>query len=251
MIAARWARAVERFVFPNVCVSCDRAVATRDPDRLICALCTSRMRRLRAGCPRCAQPIPPVGPCRFCAEWGGLAWARSGVWLGVEARAAVHHLKYQGFPALGSAMAEVVARAVQRPRAGVLVPVPLGAKRLRARGYNQSAFIAAALGVIWRLPVRESLLRRTRETESQTALRPEARAANVAGAFAGEAASARAGRPEARERPVILIDDVLTTGATLVAAATALAAAGWGPVGAITFARALPYELRATASAGR
>lgn len=249
MIASRWLRAMERFVFPNVCVACGAAVGTRDPDALICGVCTGRMRRLVSGCPRCAQPLPPVGPCRFCEAWEALAWARSAVWLEDEARAAVHHLKYQGYPALGSAMAAVIVRTVGRPPPGVVVPIPLGPKRRRARGYNQAEALAIALGRLWRLPVRIGVLRRTRETATQTALRPEARAENVAEAFTA-AAPVSAG-PKRGARAVILIDDVLTTGATLHAAAAALTAGGWGPVGAVTFARALPYELRATASAGR
>jgi predicted amidophosphoribosyltransferase len=164
------------------------------------------------------------------------------------------------------------------------VPIPLSARRLRQRGYNQAAALARALGTEWHLPVAERLLSRTRDTGTQTALTPEARAKNVAGAFiaspqnpgpalgirpiphpahapdaANAAHAAHAAGPHAahaacphaahaagpRGAPIILVDDVLTTGATLVAAATAFGAAGWPAVGAVTFARALPYERRA------
>jgi ComF family protein len=111
-----------------------------------------------------------------------------------------------------------------------LIPVPLGPGRARERGYNQSERIAAALGRLVGAPVRTDLLRRVRETRTQTALTPEARQANLAGAFA----SAEAGGVA-----VVLVDDVFTTGATLVSAAAALRAAGAAQVEAVTFARAM------------
>ena len=238
-------RALERFLLPNACVVCDRAVEPQRPDGLVCGVCRARLRPVGAGCERCGQPRPPVGPCRFCAHWPPeLGFVRSAVWLDATARPIVHHLKYDGLPNLSTDLAELVARRVPRPDRAHLVPIPLSAKRLRDRGYNQAAALARALGSVWRLPVAERLLARTRDTGTQTALTPEARARNVAGAFvaAAPAASAAEGRSGVS---VILVDDVLTTGATLVAAATALGAAGWRAVGAVTFARALPYELRA------
>ncbi|HEY6158760.1 MAG TPA: hypothetical protein VIV88_15005, partial [Gemmatimonadales bacterium] len=131
-----------------------------------------------------------------------------------------------------------------------LVPVPLGAGRLRRRGYNQSERLARALSRRWNRPVVE-LLVRTRETGTQTALTPEARLANVAGAFqvrngecgvrneGAHANSALRIPHSALERPLILVDDVFTTGATLAEAARALERAGARTVLAVTFGRAL------------
>jgi predicted amidophosphoribosyltransferase len=111
-----------------------------------------------------------------------------------------------------------------------LLPVPLGARRLRSRGYNQSEQIARALGDLVGARVLPDLLQRVRETPTQTALTPEARHANVAGAFvAGDVAGLK----------LVLVDDVFTTGATLASAGAALMAAGAARVEAVTFARAV------------
>lgn len=236
MIAASL-RALERFLLPNACVACERLVETGSPDALVCAVCRSRFRPLVGGCTRCHQPLPPVGPCRFCRNWTTLAEAHSAVWLNEVARAVVHALKYEGFHKLGDVAAATIVRHVTRPARGLLMPIPLAPGRLRLRGYNQAAVLARALGRAWALPVAEHIVRRTRETGTQTALTPEARAQNVADAFAARKPSAKA--------DVILVDDVMTTGATLGAAAAALHAAGWTTVNAVTFARALPFELRA------
>ena len=256
-------RAFERLLLPNACVACGRLVEPRRPDALVCGPCLGRLRYLGPGCERCRQPKPPVGPCRFCDSWPqALESVLSAVWLGAEAREMIHHLKYEGYTALATAIAAVIRRAVPHPPTGVLVPVPLGARRRRARGYNQATAIARALSARWRLPVWEHVLGRSRDTRSQTSLSPGERRSNVSGAFVAAAPPPTFGKRETgsgkrtatagkrRGPSVILVDDVLTTGATLAAAASALEGAGWPTVSAVTFARALPFARRATEGDG-
>ena len=150
------------------------------------------------------------------------------------ARNLVHALKYGGWRVAAAPMAECI-RAAGGPRLerlDALVAVPLGATRLRERGHNQAALLAKALGAALDVPVLEGALRRTRETRTQTRLSPAGRRSNVAGAFAAEG-------PALPGLAVALVDDVLTTGATLGSAATALARQGPATIGAVTFARAL------------
>jgi predicted amidophosphoribosyltransferase len=115
-----------------------------------------------------------------------------------------------------------------------LVPVPLGAARLRARGYNQSERLARALAARVALPVWDGVLVRGRDTTSQTRLTPEQRLSNVSGAFRAPAGADR----QLRGAHLVLVDDVVTTAATLNACAAALLAAGARIVSYATFGRA-------------
>jgi ComF family protein len=168
------------------------------------------------------------------------------VWLDAGARAAVHALKYGGLPRIADDLATAMTGMVLPGRESAwLVPVPLGPKRLWQRGYNQSERLARALSRHWRRPVVD-LLSRARETATQTALTPEARLANVAGAFqlrigdrglriSSEKVQSAIRNPKSA---IVLVDDVFTTGATLAEAARALELGGAPMVAAVTFGRA-------------
>jgi ComF family protein len=176
--------------------------------------------------------------CDECDGWPELLrFARSACLLQPPADRLAHELKYRGWPAVARPMGELMAR-VSWPREAhepaVLVPVPTTDERRRRRGYNQAACLAEAVGTASARDVQPLLLR-ARGSRTQTALQPAARAANVAGAFV-PAGQGIAGRH------IILVDDVLTTGATAVECARVLHQAGACCVGLLTFARA--FELR-------
>jgi ComF family protein len=156
---------------------------------------------------------------------------------GGSAHSLVHALKYQGWPAVAPAMARRMARLrfpedVEEERAAV-VPVPLAPSRRRERGYNQSTELARTLADHWGIPMREDLLERARSTKSQTRLTPGERQRNVSGAF-----HARADRASLRGLHLVLVDDVVTTSATLNACAAALHAGGARILSYVTFGRA-------------
>ena len=115
-----------------------------------------------------------------------------------------------------------------------LVPVPLSSKRLRERGYNQSRELANALSQYWNVPVWNDVLERARHTETQTRLTPGERLRNVSGAFRAPPPA----RNLLRGAHLIVVDDVVTTAATLNACAAALCEGGARVVSFVTFGRA-------------
>jgi ComF family protein len=233
---------VEQLVLPAECLLCQALLPFDRSADLICPVCRHRWRPIvPPWCARCGQPEPLFGLCRICQDWPeALRGARSAVWLDPAARRAVHALKYGGLPRIANDLAAAMARVPRPPAPGaVLVPVPLAARRLRARGYNQSDRLARHLGRRWQRPVRQ-LLVRTRETATQTALTPAARLANVAGAFSVANAECEVRNGTLPEHSAfVLVDDVFTTGATLAAAARALQDAGARSIMAVTFGRAV------------
>ena len=149
----------------------------------------------------------------------------------------VHALKYEGWSAAAREVGERMSR-LSWPRDVVeerkaLIPVPLASARKRQRGYNQSALIARVLGKRWQLPVWENVVRRSRETSTQTRLTPEERRANVAGSFS-VAGDAR----DLVDAHLVIVDDVVTTAATLNSCAKVLYEAGARIISYVTFGRA-------------
>lgn len=240
-------RGLADLVFSPVCLGCDAPVLP-GPDRpLVCGRCRSRLAPPPAPrCARCAAPLVLSGrvvadTCVDCAEWdAALEWGGSGCVLRAPADRLVHRLKYGGWRGLAEPMAAVMAAApgpawpwARRPPGAVLVAVPTTRTRLRARGYDQARLLAAALARRASMPLVDAL-ERAGARGSQTALQPSARRANVAGVFRPTPAM-----DPIRGRRVLLVDDVLTTGATAGECARVLAEAGASGVALVSFARAL------------
>jgi len=251
----RHLRDFTELVLPSGCVSCGcwisqvarigAAGAGHAGGDMVCASCRSGLREPSwPRCPRCAYPRGTGrhdGPdCRACRDWpSALRAARSAVVLRSPASELVHALKYQGWDGLADFMGRRMARAFASDRSAdfpsgsrqIVVPVPTTEQRVRERGYNQAALLAERVGRDLRIPVRAGLVR-VPGGPSQTALRPEARRENVRGVFRVASASVA-------DAHVLLVDDVLTTGATAGEAATVLHASGAATVVLLTFARAL------------
>ena len=150
---------------------------------------------------------------------------------------ALHTMKYRRNIGLGEAFATQMAAFVRSLgwRAELLVPVPLGKNRLKERGYNQVALVARPLAYEVGLDYHPDALWKARETRSQVGLSISQRKENVDGAY-------QDGTRAVKDKSVVLIDDVATTGSTITACTAALLSAGAKEVYAITIARALSHH---------
>lgn len=224
------------------CLGCGQAAG--EGGALVCGRCRSRLAPPPPPlCPRCGFPLlrtgrAPTPTCQECREWPvGLRSARSACLLREPADALIYQLKYRGWQRLAEPMGGRMAGTpvpddVSR-EARLVIPVPTTPLRLRERGYNQAEALARAFARRTGRTVICSL-QRTVGTSSQIALQPAARVANVAGAFGLKAGAAE----EIAGEHVLLVDDVLTTGATVTACAGVLVDAGARCVSVLTFARA-------------
>lgn len=211
-------------LFPVRCVTCGSF-----EHRTFCETCRLRLVPLdhERRCPICLNIWDGDLNCPRCAGWDGLDGAVAAVSMEGTARRLVGALKFRGVRAAAKDMAAQLRLVIPEQEWDVMFAVPLHAKRLRQRGFNQAEELMSHLGGT----VAEGRLRRIRETESQIGLHGEERLKNVRGAFAYEG-------PELDGATVAILDDVLTTGATANECALVLKDHGAGRVIVVAFARA-------------
>lgn len=176
----------------------------------------------------------PVGSlCRECrAGASPLCQMRAALRYQEPTSDLIHRFKYEGYFALGRPLARFLVEgwpAWEQPP-DLILPIPLHPRRRRQRGYNQSELLAGPLGLAKSISVSTAALRRTRHTAPQVGLGPDERHDNVRGAF-------KADHTVVAGHHCLLVDDVLTTGATMRAAAEAVLAAGAASVSAYCLAR--------------
>ena len=207
------ADALAGLVYPSLCLGCERRLPSAD----CVPVC--------AGCLR-ALPSPPETAAldQIRSREAGLAVARAtALWAYDDSgtvRRVQHALKYGGQASLGHPLGDLMGLARGGGDVDLVVPVPLSRPRFLERGYNQSGALAEGLADAIHVELDAGVLQRPRPTRTQTRLSSSERWDNVAGAFKVPAGSGLDGTR------VLLVDDVLTTGATLTAAAQALAGAG-------------------------
>src|SRR4051812_7362433 len=222
---------------PTLCVSCREPVDGEG----VCAECWAKLSFIappfcpRLGIPFVYDPGPDLLSMEAIASPPAYQRARAAVRYDDVARTLVHALKYQDRTDLAPAMGRWMARAGEEllREADVLVPVPLHWRRGWSRRYNQSGALARAIGRHSGVPVVRDAVGRTRPPRQQRGLRRPRRTANVQGAFRVLPEQSR----QIAGRRVVLVDDVLTSGATTDACARALLRAKAAQVDVLVFAR--------------
>jgi ComF family protein len=238
--ASKWGRTVLDLLLPPTCLTCD---STTDAPGRFCAACFGKMQFITEPfCRRCAIPFTHAaeatahGICAACSEYPP-PWrqARAALRYDAHSRRLILPLKHGDRVELAFALARMMARAGASllENADLLVPVPLHPSRLRARRYNQRALLAREIAKLTAVPARLDALVRLRSTQPLGDLSAEQRSRMVAHAFAPRrgATNALAGRR------ILLIDDVMTSGATCTACTLALLASGAAQVDVLTAAR--------------
>jgi ComF family protein len=208
--------AILSFFFPPVCTCCAALLASSAG--LLCPACQSRVWTLTRD-----DPLFSLAHQRLCGDGlcadvvSAYRFEKNG-----PVQALMHALKYRGGTLvgrrLGALLGQLVSQRMWTPTIEVIVPLPLHRARLRERGYNQSELFARGIADVLGLPISTSGVRRTRWTHSQTKLGYAERRENVQSAF--EISPLKRGVLQGRK--VLLVDDVITTGATIRACATAL-----------------------------
>jgi ComF family protein len=234
---AHTARLALDVALPTLCVCCREPVDGEG----VCAECWAKLSFIappycpRLGIPFVYDPGPELLSMEAIANPPAYQRARAAVRYDDVARTLVHALKYQDRTDLAPAMGRWMARAGQQllGEADVLVPVPLHWRRGWSRRYNQSGALARVISRQSGVKLATEALRRVRATEQQIGLSRTQRASNVQGAF--EVAPERSADIEGRR--VVLVDDVLTSGATTDACARALLRASAAQVDVLVFAR--------------
>ena len=217
------------FLFPKWCVGCGKE------GELICYSCRRLLTRIIPPlCPRCGKPQSSGILCPSCVDWPAkIDGIRSPFKFEGVMREAIHQLKYRNLRALVAPLAKLLQDYLNaNPLPGeVLVPVPLHQKRLKERGYNQSNLLARELGKLINLPVVDECLVRQRHSPPQARTSTlDERRSNIADAFTCIDHTLK-------DKQILLIDDVSTSGATLDACAAALKASGTTSVWGLVVAR--------------
>jgi ComF family protein len=233
-------RALLDMLFSRACEGCGAAMGEEAGS--ICWDCRTRTVPVQVPfCERCGDPVAGMVPgtyeCAWCRKTApSFDWARSAVRYDGLAKQCLRRLKYDAaFWVLDDLVGWLAALWRTCPAsvraADVVAPVPLHARRRRERGYNQSALLAEGLAKRVGVPFRDPLLKRTHSTDSQTRLTAAQRVHNVRGVFSVP----RPGRAQGAR--IVLVDDVMTTGATANECARTLMAAGAASVMVVTVAR--------------
>jgi ComF family protein len=216
-------------LFPRYCVGCGKEGS------FICASCLQSLPRLEPPiCPKCGLPQRDGKLCANCRGWeADIDAIRSPFRFDGVIRSAIHQLKYRNLRAIAPLLALLMSEYLASCdlNADIVIPVPLHHRRMRERGYNQSALLAKELAKMTGIPLDETSLVREKYILPQARTNSvEERRANVRGAFIYRGDNVKG-------KNVLLVDDVATSGATMNSAASVIKSAGAAAVWGLALAR--------------
>ena len=205
------------FILPNTCLACDNI--TGQNEQYLCNNCLSRLEPYNETHPWQKEKI----------EEGIINNSFSAFWFreGTPVQSLFHSLKYKKIKSAGIMLGAETGKKLPLPEGvnfDMIIPVPLHNAKLRERTYNQSEFIAKGISSVLNIPVAANAVHRNRFTPSQTKLNKSERKENVAGAFEVNEKH----KSLITGKKILICDDVITTGATIIECASAIRAAGAG-----------------------
>ena len=217
------------WIYPPQCVSCGA------PGSLFCRDCRSKLQPVGEHfCSKCGKPLKYGKSCRLCAGSGFLFQASRAPYI-YEGPAAdlIKKLKYDGCLELAPILSDLLYGFWKELgwEADLIVPVPLSEKRRAQRGFNQSEMIARYFAKRTGVPIAPGALMKIRHTAQQVGLNAEERRENLSGAFAAEEVMVK-------DKRILLLDDVMTTGSTFAECSAVLLKAGAGSVKCLSVATA-------------
>jgi len=224
-------------IFPNSCFCCGEDLPFRDKN-FLCKKCLTDVRPVKTACKRCGAELKYGGA--FCYNCRGqkaksfdCSLIRSALSFSPPVRALVHKFKYARHKYLAGFFADFLAEEFKKEKmftaVDLITAVPLHGRKFKSRGYNQSELLAKELSARINIPYSFDVLKRIKNTKSQTKLSRAARRENIENAFEGLG--------KVKGKTVLITDDVCTTGSTLEACASALKKCGAKKVYALVLAR--------------
>lgn len=213
----------KEFLSPSFCLGCNGNILSNDP--LLCGSCIETLKIVNTGegpiCPFCGRPDGIGDRCRFCREQKRLRLFFWGEYDGLL-KDCLAQFKFSGATDLGCRLVDMAVDSLHQRisdnRYDLIVPIPLHSSRRRERGFNQSEILAQRLAAFLQIELNTEILRRIRPTKQQAKLEESQRWENVKNAFG----LADNSGPFLSAKAILLVDDIVTTGATIYEAARPL-----------------------------
>ena len=237
-------KTLAKFIFPDKCLICNSKINIA-PNFLLCHYCLKSIRIIKdPTCPCCGFPFPSDNillynqnyRCGLCRKDEPILNKTISIfYYEIKLREAIHKFKYHKNLSLGKVLAELMISNIPGKMSfskfDCIIPVPLHKKKLKERGFNQSLILSKKIGQYFNLPVVYDNLKRIRYTEAQTNLSHAKRKKNVKNAFSLRNPN------NLKNKDILLIDDIYTTGSTINECAKTLKKAGVNKIFALTLAR--------------